>query len=184
MFLSDINPVEYIGFVSSSYDSKFTSIDQHPTMKDGQKILPRLIHLNNLNLSPNILHCCILSHVQCKDWFISYFEGIEPYLNDVEQFSGLNFNAFPSLLANSFVCHWDIFQKFIKLWRPIFNYVWDKYPIDLLAKTIKGFADKNREAGYLYEAISMMVWAEIIKKENLTIQHFSVPKKKLKLIHK
>ena len=180
IFLSDLvaEPAEYIGLVSANHDCKHTLA----LMKEGQRILPTLSNLGRTPLNPDILYCCVFSHVNCKDWFSTYFEGIEPYLNDIENFSGLNMNLYPSLLANTFICHWDVFQDFLQNWRPIFDYIWKKYSLELLEQTIGGYADRNRIAGYLYEAVSMMVWADVIQRRNLNLQHFNVIKKPFKRI--
>jgi hypothetical protein len=85
-------------------------------------------------------------------------------------------------LSNSFVCHIDVFKDFLSLWRPIFDYAWDNYNLNEMADRIKGHADRRRAAGYLYEAISVLVWGEIIKRRNLSVKFLDTPRKKIKRI--
>ncbi|RTK94079.1 MAG: hypothetical protein EKK64_09235 [Neisseriaceae bacterium] len=183
IFLSDLDlSCEYIGFLSLNYNIKFTSPNLPATKKEGQPVLPMFKHLHKIELKKDILHCCVISQPVCKEWFKDYFPGILPYLNDIENFSKLSLNSFPSILSNSFVCHVEVFKEFLSVWRPIFDYAWENYNLNDLADRIKGHADRRRAAGYLFEAISVLAWTETIKRKNLSVKFFDVPKKKFKRI--
>jgi len=155
IFLSSIidEPVEYIGFLSQMYRFKWPQLVSFQNIK-------------NLEFQQNNVFYAELSWPKWATWFKTSFPGIEPYFDDLVQYSGFSDQNWPTFLANNFICHWSIFEEFIQNWRKIFHYLNEKYPNDSMNFEVM---DKNRTPGYLYEASTSLIFSHLIKKYNLNL---------------
>lgn len=168
IFLSPIidEPVEYIGFLSQMYRHKW------PQMASFQS-------LKNLDFQQNNVFYAELSWPKWATWFKTSFPGIEPFFDDMVQHSGLSDQNYPTFLANNFICPWRIFEEFIQIWRKNFLYLNEKYPNDCMNFEVM---DKNRTPGYLYEALTTLIFSHLIKKYNLNLLKMQENKKSVKRI--
>lgn len=155
IFFSDLlkTPVEYIGFASASWNSKWS------------KILP-LNCLDQLELSPNVLWCPSLEDfgpnvtwiTNCNHWW----PELIPYILEMSQVSGFSLNAVRAPICNSFICHWDIWQFFIQEWFKLFDWLYKTHPIERVLKELKlVYADYSRLYGYILERMSMLILSNL-----------------------
>lgn len=163
IFVSDaIEQAEYVGVLSYNYRTKW----------------PQLVPWNSLidlPFRPDLLYCAEIPAPRWDDWFMLSCPGMEPLFRDMVQYSGFCSRNFPTLMANAFISSWEVFSEFLFHWRRIFYYLYEKYPP--ASMTFQSF-DDNRRAGYLYEALSALVWAHLIKERNLTLSKLSMDSKR------
>lgn len=147
-------PTEYVGFLSPRY------IEKHPDSTTFR-------FLDKLEYRKDRIYCLARTYVKYQEWFFIYFPGIESFMRDMSEFAGMSLYDEPGLLGNNFICSWEVFQEFHEKWLQTFHYLYDKYRFDKL--TFKS-PDDSRKAGYLYEALTAMIFANLIKKNNLELK--------------
>lgn len=144
-FLADLHTnAEYVGVATTSWRHKYPHCLQ-------------LHHLDRLKLAPKVVYA---PRVAPKKWyFLSklYHLGSEKYLREMAEISGLSLEAGESVWSNTFICHKDIYGEFLARWRAIFDHLYAKYGTDLDIDS----PDHSRRAGYLYERIATMIFANL-----------------------
>lgn len=157
LFFSDLvkEPVEYIGFTSASWRIKWN------------QILP-IHHLDQLELSPNCLWCPSLEDLAANEtWIVkcrAFWPQLLPYIYEMADFSGLSTEMRQAPISNNFICHWDVWQYFIKEWMKIFFWLYKKHPPEKVLKELKmDRVDEKRLYGYILERISMLVLSNLPK---------------------
>lgn len=156
IFLSDQikEPSEYVGFLSQRYRQKW------PHLASFKK-------LNQLEYKKETIFYAETPPLKWKNWFNGYCPGMDKLFYDMVDYSGLNPDYYPTVINNCFICHWDIFQEFLVKWKDVFNYIYEKYPPDTM--TFETY-DNSRRAGCLYESLSSLIFANLIKKYKLNFE--------------
>lgn len=169
IYLSELikEPCEYIGFTSYSWGHR------NPE-------LPRLQKLNLLDYQPDVVYYARATEMNWLHRYYSWNPGVEKYMEEIAKEFGLSKTNYPAPLSNNFMCHWDVFQKFHSKWMEVFMYLYDKYPPDKLEFEI-GLQDPSRHAGYLYEYITVLVFASM---SGLRFQKVKLSPTKVKLPHR
>jgi hypothetical protein len=172
IFLSQLieEPVQYIGFLSYRYQQK---CPECPSFKD----------LESLDLSPNIVYCANIPQLDSTPllscgWVKSWYSGIDYIWDDMIQFLGLPERI--SFMTNNFICSWEIFQKFILIWKNCFEYLYEKYPVMDFLLPID--FDNNRKKGYIFEILTSIIFSDLINKNNLKLLKMTSQKRQFKKI--
>jgi len=151
-FLCDWNiQTEYIGIISYSWPKKFRAFNLN-------SIISNIFYQINEEkvLAPRIAD---------KDWPENsekeHHAGIEFYLKELSLFMdyGDRWRSY-SLWCNTFFCHKNTYDLFLKDWRLMFGYLDEKYKMNFNFDCSKEYVNEERKAAYLLERATMMYFAQ------------------------
>ena len=139
-----LGDAEYVGFCTARWNDKY----RHAV---------RLSDLHHLRLSPKVVWA---AERQETDW-ISQSDmnhpGMVPLIKEMASEMGLILSWGPTLFANNFICHRDVFEDLKKFIRKVVGYFHEKYHFDLPFNN--GPHERSRQAAYFYERATMLYFA-------------------------
>jgi hypothetical protein len=140
---------DYIGVLSSSYESKYQNLIGLENLVDiAAKISPKIIYAP----SPT-------AHFNNGKWveWSEHYHGNNMLLlmKEITSLYNVRLENKPTFWANNFICHKSVFLDFIAYFKIIFEYMHEKYKYNFDIRV----DDKSRIAAYVYERVSMIYFS-------------------------
>ena len=141
---------EYVGFGSARWNDKWC-------VKGGRQTkLEDISAVCSPRLSEHSILAIWLIGPGWDKLSSSYHHGMQPYLDELAQVTGMNYNH-TSFWANSFICHKQIFIRFQEYFKQTFKHFYDKYQFNYDYYVAPGC--EQRRAAFFFERVSMLFFA-------------------------
>lgn len=140
---------DYVGVFTYRYDEKFH--DRKTKLRDMQRLTA---------LGPNRVYAPCISQVGWLDNSDEHHPGIRDLLVEVADTFELSYQRFDrrAPFCNNFLMSREMYLEFIEDWRMVFDYLHTKYGLALPVLNLLPHL-KGREAGVVYERVSMLLLA-------------------------
>lgn len=110
---------EYIGIASARWAKKYPSV-----------LRPERLYTLKNDLAPDKVYAANLR----ENWMAyaaKQYPGIERYICEFAKKMNLKITEAPAIDSNNFLCHTEVFHKFMEFWHEAFHLLYDHYGFDL-----------------------------------------------------
>ncbi len=139
-----LGDAEYVGLCTARWNDKY----RHNL---------RLHDLHHLSLSPKVVWA---AERQYTDWIgqsDGHHPGMVPLIKEMASAMEMPLSWGPTLFANNFICHRDVFEDLKAFIRKVVGYFHEKYHFDFPFHI--GPHERTRQAAYFYERATMLYFA-------------------------
>jgi hypothetical protein len=134
---------EYVGFGSAKWNIKYPN-----------NIKIEDLHMIENQLNPKTVFIAQRAYAGWDEFSDKWHPGIIKLIHELSEVSNLSLEG-ESLWANNYICHRSVFIKF---WRPMFDYFYNKYGLDF-PFDVGDFNKRHVKPAYLLERITTIYFS-------------------------